>query len=115
MQHFKQYSSTDPEDVKFLFGSRNRAAYKRSLLETLRGIRQLQSEDLRDRVFGTLATTDWKSRTPIQPDYDKDRFDLAIEVLQAIKAQDQFRDSPLPVTTEVAKLLGQTTIKPTSR
>lgn len=79
---------------------------KRSLLETLRGIRQLQSEDLRDRVFGTLATTDWKGGERIQPDYDKDRFDLAIEVLQTITAQGRFGDTLLSATIEVAKLLG---------
>lgn len=42
---------------------------------------KLQSEDIRDRVYGALAMIDWHDREPIQPDYGKDPFDLAVEVL----------------------------------
>lgn len=67
----------------------------------------LQSEDLRDRVFGVLAMIDWDDAKPIQPDYGKDPFDLAVEVLQRIGHVD-FDDRFLPEVIRVAQLLGLT-------
>lgn len=55
------------------------------LWDMLHVIHDLQSEDPRDRVFGTLAMIDWVDRKPIQPDYAKDPFDLVLEVLQVIE------------------------------
>lgn len=66
---------------------------------------RLQSEDLRDRVFGVLAMIDWDGAEPIQPDYGKDPFDLAVEVLQRIGHVD-FDDRFLPEVIRVAQLLG---------
>lgn len=68
---------------------------------------RLQSEDLRDRVFGVLAMIDWDGAKPIQPDYAKDPFDLAVEVLQRIGHVD-FDDRFLPEVLRVAQLLGLT-------
>lgn len=41
----------------------------------------LKSEDRRDKLFGILSIIDWGEMKPIQPDYSKDRFDLAVEAL----------------------------------
>lgn len=68
---------------------------------------RLQSEDLRDRVFGVLAMIDWEEAKPIQLDYNKDPFDLAVEVLQRIGHVD-FDDRFLPEAIRVAQLLGLT-------
>lgn len=45
---------------------------------------RLQSEDVRNRVFGVLALIDWEGEEPIRPDSGKDPYDLAVEVLQRI-------------------------------
>ncbi|KAI7776453.1 hypothetical protein LA080_005345 [Diaporthe eres] len=68
---------------------------------------RLQSEDLRDRLFGVLAMIDWDDAKPIQPDYGKDPFDLTVEVLQRIGHVD-FDDRFLPEVIRVAQLLGLT-------
>lgn len=84
-----------------------------SLLRMIRVVKVLQSEDPRDRVFGTLATINWEGRKPIQPDYTKDPFDLAVEVLQRIGNVD-FDDRFIPEAIRVAQLLGLTA-NPSSR
>lgn len=65
---------------------------------------RLQSEDVRDRVFGVLALIDWEGEEPIRPDYSKDPFDLAVEVLQRIGHVD-FDDRFVPEAIRVAQLL----------
>lgn len=42
---------------------------------------RLQSEDVRDSVFGVLALIDWEGEELIRPDYGKGRYDLDVEVL----------------------------------
>ena len=79
-----------------------------SLLETMCVVGMMQSKDHRDRVFGALAMIDWKGRKPIQPDYGKDPFDLAVEVLQKIGQCRRLYnvDRVLHYTIMIAQLLG---------
>lgn len=122
MRDFIWYTSTVLEGVRFLLeaGLGIKRDTRTPLLEKLREMSKLQSEDIRDRVFGTLATTEWEGRKPIQPDYGKDRFDLVVEVVQAIigpfdnSSEFQVGDTSLSTTIEVAKLLGLTD-QPSSR
>lgn len=74
---------------------------------------RLQSEDVRDRVYGVLALIDWEGEEPIRPDYGKDPFDLAVEVLQRIGHVD-FDGRFVPEAIRVAQLLGLTA-NPSSR
>lgn len=74
---------------------------------------RLQSEDVRDRVYGVLALIDWEGEEPIRPDYGKDPFDLAVEVLSRIGHVD-FDGRFVPEAIRVAQLLGLTT-NPSSR
>lgn len=69
---------------------------------------QLQCEDIRDRVFGTLSMIDWQSKNPIQPDYDKGPYDLALEVLMRIIRDDHHNNinSVLSDTITIARLMG---------
>lgn len=55
-----------------------------SLRKMVVGLAALHCQDSRDRVYGTLSIINWKGREPIQPDYNKDRFDLAVEVLKRL-------------------------------
>lgn len=81
----------DMRNIRFLLETgvaRNTGVIKETRLplwEMIHVIQNLQCEDPRDRVFGTLAMIDWWGNKPIQPDYNKDPFDLALEVLQAIE------------------------------
>lgn len=47
-------------------------------------VSKLLCEDPRDRVYGTRALVDWRGMQPIEPDYNRDRFELALDVLQRI-------------------------------
>lgn len=51
---------------------------------------RLQCEDPRDRFYGTRAVIDWKGMQPIEPDYNRDRFELALEVLQRLGVSRSF-------------------------
>lgn len=51
----------------------------------LRQVTVLQCEDRRDQLFGILSMIDWGDRKPIQPDYSKDSFDLAVETMAHMK------------------------------
>lgn len=53
-------------------------------------VAELQCEDPRDRIYGTLAVIDWGGMQPIEPDYNRDRFELALEVLQRIDGSRNF-------------------------
>lgn len=70
-------------------------------------VQELQCEDPRDRVFGTLAMVDWEGGTPIRPDYHMDPLDLAVEVLQKIKYPSrQYLLWVLQDTITMARLVG---------
>ncbi|KAI8630978.1 hypothetical protein F5Y19DRAFT_41698 [Xylariaceae sp. FL1651] len=53
------------------------------LLEALDVSKLLQCENIRDRVYALISIVDWENlkSVPIQPDYDIDVYDLAIDVL----------------------------------
>lgn len=110
-QHIDCYSLEEMEDVRYLLETVKHKS-RLSLRELIPVIRTLQSEDIRDRVFGILSTIKWHDEKPIRPDYDKDPFDLAVEVLQRIKinAHDLIRGHyfirTLSDTIMVAKLMG---------
>lgn len=53
----------------------------KTLKNTIREIASLQCQNPRDRIYGILSMIDWDGREPIQPDYSKDRLDLAMEAL----------------------------------
>lgn len=68
---------------------------------------KLQSEDIRDRVYGALAMINWHDRKPIQPDYGKDPFDLAVEVLLRMGSGTYTCiDQVLSNTITIARVLG---------
>lgn len=58
-----------------------------SLEEAMGQVRSLHCQDPRDRFYGTLSILDWYGREPIKPEYNKDRFDLAVEVLTHLDDQ----------------------------
>lgn len=84
----------------------NKAGY--SLWQMIHVAGPLQCEDARDRVFGTLSMIDWQHKTPIQPDYSMDPFDLALDVLIRIVHDDYpyNTNSVLSNTIMVARLVG---------
>lgn len=45
-------------------------------------VQDLECTDLRDRIYGVLSVIDWSDQKPIQPDYKKDRLEIALEVLR---------------------------------
>ena len=53
---------------------------------------RFQSSDVRDRLYGILSVVNWRGAAPV-PDYTKDSFELATEVLRRILASgdDTFR------------------------
>lgn len=54
---------------------------------TAAAVSALSCQDPRDRIYGILSITAPVESRHFQPDYAKDRFDLAIEVLQKTKAE----------------------------
>lgn len=54
------------------------------LVRAMAGVLLLHCQDPRDRFYGTLSIIDWEGQEPIQPDYSKDKFDLAVEVLKRL-------------------------------
>lgn len=48
--------------------------------------------DARDKIYGTLQLVDWQSRAEIHPNYDKSRFELALEVLTNGWSLDKYPD-----------------------
>lgn len=68
------------QEVKTLLAS---AVVPRTIMlksQAAKVVMRLLCQDPRDRVYGTLAMIQWYG-DPIDPDYSKDRMDLAIEVL----------------------------------
>ncbi|KAF3769741.1 hypothetical protein M406DRAFT_354123, partial [Cryphonectria parasitica EP155] len=59
----------------------------------------LACEDPRDTIYGVLAMIDWRGEQPLQPDYTKDRFDLALEVLQRLRSDSSISDGWHPLDT----------------
>jgi hypothetical protein len=54
----------------------------RRLAEVLDAMQHFHCADVRDRLYGVLSLVDWRG-TPIPtPNYDKDRFEVAVEILQ---------------------------------
>ncbi|KAK7745051.1 hypothetical protein SLS53_003286 [Cytospora paraplurivora] len=47
--------------------------------------------DPRDKVYGILSTVDWSNKTPIRPDYTKDRLHVAIETLKIVTSDGDWR------------------------
>lgn len=85
-----------------------------SLWQMIHAAGQLQCEDVRDRVYGTLSMIDWQGRTPIQPDYSKDAFDLAVELLMRFVYDDFHNNinSVLSNSVTIARLLRLTDRSP---
>ncbi|KAF5868507.1 putative heterokaryon incompatibility protein [Botrytis fragariae] len=48
------------------------------LLPLLKLTRDLQCQDLRDKIYGVLSMVDWQDVLPIAPDYTADIFELAV-------------------------------------
>lgn len=101
------YFGTLIEKVIFLLEGGVMGVKPRPLRQTMIDVQRLECEDIRDRVFGTLAIIDWDGRKPIQPDYNKDPFDLAVEVLQIFETEttDGMLKSVLTNTVIVTKLM----------
>lgn len=55
---------------------------RRRLAEVLEAMQSFQCTDIRDRLFGVLALVEWGSGKPALPDYGKDNYQVAIEVLR---------------------------------
>lgn len=58
---------------------RQDAVYLDIVLHT---VNLLHCQDPRDRIYGILSVINWEGRVPIQPDYNMDELDLAIQVLE---------------------------------
>lgn len=54
------------------------------LSDAINQVRDFQCMDPRDKVYGILAMVQWAGSRKVSPDYRKERFDLAVEVLQAL-------------------------------
>lgn len=54
----------------------------RRLAEVLNAMQHFHCTDVRDRLYGVLSLVDWCGTAIPTPDYDKDRFEVAVEVLQ---------------------------------
>lgn len=96
------------KEVMFLLEGGVMGVKPRPLRQTIIDVERLECEDIRDRVFGSLAIIDWNGRKPIQPDYKKDPFDLAVEVLQILETEtiDGKLESVLTNAAIVTKLMG---------
>ncbi|ROW18140.1 hypothetical protein VPNG_00171 [Cytospora leucostoma] len=55
-----------------------------TLWTALNSVSDAACADPRDRVYGVLSTVDWSDRTPIRPDYTRDRLHVAIEALRIV-------------------------------
>jgi hypothetical protein len=55
---------------------------RRRLAEVLEAMQSFQCTDVRDRLFGILALVEWGRGEPAVPDYGKDNYQVAIEVLR---------------------------------
>ena len=55
---------------------------RRRLAEVLDDMQSFQCMDVRDRLFGVLALVEWGRGEPAVPDYSKDNYEVAIEVLR---------------------------------
>ena len=55
---------------------------RRRLAAVLDAMQNFQCTDVRDRLFGVLALVEWGHGTPPVPDYGKDSYEVAIEVLR---------------------------------
>lgn len=55
---------------------------RRRLAEVLEAMQNFQCTDVRDRLFGVLALVEWGRGKPVVPDYGKDSYQVAIEVLR---------------------------------
>ncbi|KAH7095155.1 heterokaryon incompatibility protein-domain-containing protein [Paraphoma chrysanthemicola] len=53
----------------------------------LRSMDTFECEDPRDRIYGIRYLVDWEGQAPPFPDYSKDVFSLAVEVMSMIHAQ----------------------------
>lgn len=54
------------------------------LSDAIHLVRDFQCMDPRDKVYEILAVVQWAGSRKVSPDYRKERFDLAVEVLQAL-------------------------------
>lgn len=55
---------------------------RRRLASVLGAMQKFQCTDIRDKLFGVLALIEWGSSRPLVPDYGKDNYQVAIEVLR---------------------------------
>lgn len=76
-------------------------------------VESLHCQDPRDRFYGTLSIIDWNGREPIQPEYNKDRFDLAVEVLKRLGHKSDL-GILLMYASEIQKML-ELDLEPTRR
>ncbi|KAF6822349.1 HETdomain-containing protein [Colletotrichum plurivorum] len=53
--------------------------------ELIRHVSDLSCEDPRDMVYAIRSIADWKDKVPIQPDYSRDRFDLALDFMEHLE------------------------------
>ncbi|KAI3317523.1 hypothetical protein HD806DRAFT_514862 [Xylariaceae sp. AK1471] len=55
---------------------------RQGLFMALRLSQSLQCDDIRDRVYALISIVDWGPLKTIQPDYDRDVYDLMLSILQ---------------------------------
>lgn len=98
------YASTDycirPQMDLLQAGSTNQKSMP--LEFALAKVKFLHCQDPRDRFYGILSMIDWDGREPIQPEYNKDRLDLAVEVLKHLDLK-----SSLGVLLQYASNIGK--------
>jgi hypothetical protein len=62
----------------------------------------LQCEDIRDRIYALIPVINWNGLKPIQPDYDRDVYDIALDVLRLITlGEDTWRNPVLEIICEL--------------
>ncbi|KAJ3564121.1 hypothetical protein NPX13_g7953 [Xylaria arbuscula] len=86
VSELSRFSSFGPLDISAytIFGQTCTGENKRlRLVEAMRRIRDLQCDDIRDKLYGQITVVDWSSLgiDPIRPDYSIRIFDLAFDIL----------------------------------
>lgn len=82
LERYNLYFTLALDEASLAFAGR-RGQRTRSLANCLRTTAYLKCEDPRDTIYGMCGLIDWRDQSPIEIDYDKSAFALAIEVLQS--------------------------------
>ena len=75
---------SNEDRISYVAAAANLEAQSYYLSDAINQVRDMRCQDPRDRVYGILAVVHWIGSRKINPDYRKERSDLAVDVLQAL-------------------------------